>query len=84
MDQSDFGMFSFISLKKKPKFQSIFHVLNYVETRKNDPILYQKVIYLNLDRIRLLLETPQMFRMVTGHRYMRMNAYSSQFHTIDR
>ena len=29
MDQSDFGMFSFISLKKKAKIQSIFHILQY-------------------------------------------------------
>ena len=29
MDQSDFGMFSFISFKKKAKIQIIFHILQY-------------------------------------------------------
>ena len=29
MDRSDFGMFSLISLKKKAKIQSIFHILQY-------------------------------------------------------
>ena len=50
--RSDFGMFSFISLKKKAKIQSIFHILQYDNIHKTSilrtyvPAIKTKIFHL--------------------------------------